>query len=144
MTVREATVGPESGTTAVSGSTTSTSSTAAPRAWAAICASTTVVPWPKSVEDTSTWGRPSSARRTVTGERMRRSPLPVKPVPCQQSESPSPRSGAPSPASRAARSRSSSRQRRRKSVRCSASRRQSMALTLSRSTWPVGVTSPTR
>ena len=47
--VLDATVGPLLGTTAVSGCTISTSSLSMPRASAAICAKTVLVPWPISV-----------------------------------------------------------------------------------------------
>ena len=46
MTVREATVGPESGTCFVDGTAKSTASIAMPRASAAICRKTVSVPWP--------------------------------------------------------------------------------------------------
>jgi hypothetical protein len=46
MVVRDATVGPESGTSAVSGSTTSIASIGRPSRSATICPNTVIVPWP--------------------------------------------------------------------------------------------------
>ena len=81
IVVREATVGPESGTWPVSGSAKTRSSGPTPAAAAAICGKTAAQPWPMSVIAVSTSMRPSSRRRAVTGDFIRRSPLPVKPAP---------------------------------------------------------------
>ena len=79
MQVRDATVGPLSGTAAVSGWTTSTSSQSMPSASQAICAKMVFVPWPISVLAASTRMWPSAAASTLTTEARCCSPEPVKP-----------------------------------------------------------------
>ena len=81
IVVREATVGPELGTSPVSGGANTRSSISSPPAAAAICGKTTAHPWPMSVIAVSTSMRPSSSKRTVTGDCIFRSPWPVKPAP---------------------------------------------------------------
>ncbi len=81
MVVREATVGPESGTSPVSGSAKTRSSGPTPAAAAAIWGKTATQPWPMSVMAVRTSMRPSGRRRAVTGDFILRSPLPVKPAP---------------------------------------------------------------
>ena len=66
MQVRDATVGPLFGTTAVSGCTTSIAPTSRPSASAAICEKIVLVPWPISVLAVSTRTRPSTVASTVT------------------------------------------------------------------------------
>ena len=68
MQVRDATVGPLSGTTDVSGCTMSTVSIATPSVSAAICAKIVLVPCPISVFDDSTRTRPSADASRATTE----------------------------------------------------------------------------
>ena len=80
MLVREATVGPLSGTAAVSGWATSTASSGSERVSATICASVVRAPWPISVLPTrmrTPWGSSLSEAR----EASITSPEPVKPAP---------------------------------------------------------------
>ena len=93
MQVRDATVGPLSGTTLVSGSATSTCSYGMPSASATICACMVRVPWPISVLEVST-RTPVAVSSTVAREASLSSPLPVNPEPCQYSASPIPRPAA--------------------------------------------------
>ena len=91
MTVRLATVGPLLGTSAVSGTATSTFSYGRPSVSAAICAKTVLVPCPISVLAASTRTRPSRVSATPASLARKTSPEPVKPMPCCTSESPMPR-----------------------------------------------------
>ena len=79
--VRLATVGPLSGTREVSGSTTWTSSTGQPRASAAICDSTVIMPWPISVVPTATVTLPSPATTTLAPAGFRCLPRAPSPTP---------------------------------------------------------------
>ena len=95
MHVRDATVGPLSGTAAVSGCATSTSSQSMPSASHAICAKIVFVPWPISVLAASTRMWPSAAASTLTTEARCCSPEPVKPAPCMKQAKPMPRRSEP-------------------------------------------------
>jgi hypothetical protein len=90
MHVRDATVGPLSGTIDVSGCAISTASTGTPSVSAAICAKIVLVPWPISVFDDSTRTRPSEAASSTTTEARWSSPDPVKPAPCMKLARPIP------------------------------------------------------
>ena len=107
IAVREATVGPEFGTTDVSGLASSTSSTATPSASAAIIGKMVLVPWPISVAATSTRIAASAVSSTAATEPIFASPEPVKPAPCQPSARPIPRATRWLPASPDARARRS-------------------------------------
>lgn len=96
MVVREATVGPEFGTLAVSGRDTLTRSNGSWRASAAICEKIVFVPWPISVEAASASMPPSRPwpRGWATApaiEARLSSPEPVKPEPWKKVASPMPR-----------------------------------------------------
>ncbi len=95
MTVRDATVGPLSGTSRVSGTATSTSVSASPSRSATICANTVFVPWPMSVLAASTRTRPSGVSSSAAREASFTSPEPVKPEPWKNVASPRPRRAAP-------------------------------------------------
>ena len=130
MQVREATVGPLSGTFAVSGVATRTRSSGRPSVSATICARVVRAPWPISVLATrmrTPRGTSSSAAR----EASITSPEPVKPAPWKKSERPMPRF-VPRQARRL----------RWKSERFTASRRTASAVASSPSTWPVAIVSP--
>ena len=90
MAVREATVGPLSGTSDVSTGAISTSPGSMPRASAAIIGKIVFVPWPISVLATSTRTTPSSPSSTPATLARWTSPLPVKPAPCQARARPMP------------------------------------------------------
>ena len=143
IAVREATVGPESGTNAVSWGATSTSSTSIPSSAATSCGKIVLVPWPISVDAVRTRIRPSSVSSRLATEPIFTSPEPVKPAPCQASASPMPRRRPCARGSRDALGRRP--------------RPDPLELAglggpvedldrgdVSRSTWPVGVTSPGR
>ena len=142
IVVRDATVGPLSGTSDVSRGATSTSSWLMPRASATIWASTVRDPCPISVLAVSARTRPSAVSSTETTLASFVSPEPVNPPPCQPSAIPIPDADrapgvAPSCASRNRRTRSNP-------AAAAAASRTSTAATLSRRTWPVAVVSPTR
>lgn len=80
MQVRDATVGPLSGTTAVSTAAVSTASYGIPSASATICACIVRVPWPISVLLTST-RTPPAVSSTDAFDDNATSPLPVNPDP---------------------------------------------------------------
>ena len=90
MQVREATVGPLSGTSAVSTSWTSTASNGTPSASATICACMVRVPWPISVLPTRI-RTPFAVSSSAASEASLVSPLPVKPDPWKTSDTPMPR-----------------------------------------------------
>ena len=79
--VRLATVGPLSGTREVSASMTRTSSSGQPRASAAICESTVIMPWPISVVPTATVTLPSAATTTLAPAGFRCLPMAPRPTP---------------------------------------------------------------
>ena len=81
MQVREATVGPLSGTMSVLASVTWTCSTVTPKASAAIWLNMVSAPWPMSVELERTSNRPSTVRASVAWPLSRASPEPVNPEP---------------------------------------------------------------
>ena len=141
IVVRDATVGPLSGTRDVSCGATSTASLGTPSASATSCGRTVFAPWPISVDDVSTRIRPSVVSSIPAALASRVSPPPVNPAPCQPSARPIPDATWPGPASRsvALRSRTCS-----NSEAATARSRTSSAPTLSRSSCPVAVTSPTR
>ena len=160
ITVRDATVGPESGTTEVDGVANSTRSIETQSASAAICRKTVSVPWPMSVDAVRIRKRgffPDGPRNMSIATRpfSLRSPEPVKPAPCRKTLAPMPRAlrGAEPPG--AAR-RSSAETGRAGAPGPSAARFLSHPLAfLASSTqrwtptdsfrnWPVGVVSPTR
>jgi hypothetical protein len=95
MTVREATVGPESGTTFVDGTAKSTRSTPTPSPSAAIWRKTVSTPCPISVEAVRTRARPPGRRSTATFPFRYFSPEPVKPAPWRKTEAPTPRAVRP-------------------------------------------------
>ena len=80
MHVRDATVGPLSATTDVSGCATSTLSYGMPSASATICACIVRVPWPISVLPTA-MRTPVGVSSSRAFELRWRSPLPVNPAP---------------------------------------------------------------
>ena len=155
IAVRDATVGPESGTYAVSWGAISTASNGTPRASATSCGKIVFVPWPISVEATRMSMRPSAVSSSDATDASLTSPEPVNPAPCQASARPTPeasRSGpvrngepgmVPEPARRARAT--AWRERSRSNSPASAARsRTSSPATLVRRTWPVGVVSPSR
>ena len=132
MVVRDATVGPLSGTRAVSARATSTASTGRPSTSATICAWTVRAPWPISVLAV----RMRTPRRVSSSEAFDASftsPAPVNPHPWKKRDRPMPR---PVPASAVRRSR--------KPVRATASSSTRRALQSGPITWPVAVRSPGR
>ena len=90
MQVRDATVGPLSGTTAVSAAFTSMQSYGMPSVSATICASIVRVPWPISVLATRIRA-PRSVSASDAFDASLISPPPVKPEPWKNSERPRPR-----------------------------------------------------
>jgi hypothetical protein len=90
MHVRDATVGPLSGTNAVSASCTSMASNGIPNASATICACMVLVPWPISVLATR-MRAPRSVSSNEAFDASFTSPPPVNPDPWKNSESPMPR-----------------------------------------------------
>jgi hypothetical protein len=89
MHVREATVGPLSGTSPVSAAFTSTSSYARPSVSATICACIVRVPCPISVLPTRIL-TPRSVSASVAFDASFTSPPPVKPEPWKNSDRPMP------------------------------------------------------
>ena len=81
IVVRDATVGPESGTMLVSGGAKTMSSKLTPAAAAAICGNTIAQPCPMSVIAVRISIRPSASIRAVTGDFIFCSPEPVNPAP---------------------------------------------------------------
>ncbi len=81
MVVRDATVGPELGTRAVSASATVTSSGARPSRAAASSVNTVSVPWPISMLALNTSTLPSGRPATRTRDWSATSPPPVNPAP---------------------------------------------------------------
>ena len=81
IAVRDATVGPLSGTSSVDGSTTVIRSASTPSAPAAIWVKIVIAPWPMSVELAQTSNRPAAVARTIARPASRCSPEPVKPAP---------------------------------------------------------------
>ncbi len=90
IAVREATVGPESGTNAVSCGAMSTDSKGTSSASATSCGKIVLVPCPISVEATRISIRPSAVSSTDATEARWTSPDPVNPAPCQASARPIP------------------------------------------------------
>ena len=90
MHVRDATVGPLSGTNAVSASFTSIASKGTPSASATICACIVRVPWPISVLATRILA-PRAVSSSDAFEASLTSPPPVKPEPWKNSDRPMPR-----------------------------------------------------
>ena len=90
MQVRDATVGPLSGTSAVSASLTSIASYGTPSASATICACMVRVPWPISVLATR-MRAPRAVSSSDAFEASLTSPPPVKPEPWKNSDRPMPR-----------------------------------------------------
>ena len=90
IAVRDATVGPESGTTAVSGAASSTASIGTSSASATSCGKIVLVPWPISVEAVRIRISPSAVSSSEATEASFTSPEPVKPAPCQASARPTP------------------------------------------------------
>ena len=90
IVLREATVGPVSGTRDVSGRTTSTASGSTPSASATTWARTVRAPWPISVVAASARMAPSAVSSTVATLARCASPDPVNPAPCQPSAIPMP------------------------------------------------------
>ena len=143
IAVREATVGPESGTNAVSWGAISTSSTSMPSSAATSCGKIVLVPCPISVDAVRIRIRPSRVRSRLAIEPIFSSPEPVNPAPCQASASPMPRAVL-APGSRAARSAAVLARTRSYSLASAARSRTSIAAASSRSSWLVGVTPPGR
>jgi hypothetical protein len=81
MTVREATVGPLSGTWSVSLASTTTKSAGTPSPSPTSWANAVSVPCPISVFAESTRGRPSGAMSSAARDDSLTSPLPVNPAP---------------------------------------------------------------
>ena len=94
MTVRDATVGPESGTLVVLGFSKATLSIGTRAASAASWRKTVSVPWPMSVEASDAEPPPVS-RSIRTLPLSFRSPEPVKPAPCRNTLAPIPRRTRP-------------------------------------------------
>ena len=90
IAVRDATVGPLSGTYAVSCGAISTASTGTSRASATSCGKIVLVPCPISVEAVRIRMRPSPVSSSETTDASLTSPEPVKPAPCHASASPMP------------------------------------------------------
>ena len=143
IAVREATVGPRSGTIEVSCGAISTSPNSTPSVSATSCGKIVFVPWPISVEAVRMRMRPSSVSSRLATDASLTSPDPVKPAPCQASARPMPE------AMRAPSVRPSRKARvcpawRSKAEASAAASRTSIPPTLSRRTCPVGVVSPSR
>ena len=143
MAVRDATVGPQSGTMLVSCGATSTASAPMPSSAATSWGKIVLVPWPISVCAVRTRIEPVSVSCTDATPAICTSPDPVKPAPCQPIAIPIPDAQAGARLPGFARTPGLSLCRA-KSAASAAASRTSIAATLSRSTWPVGVTSPSR
>jgi hypothetical protein len=137
IAVRDATVGPESGTIEVSCGAISTSSYSTPSVSATSCGKIVFVPWPISVEAVRIRMRPSSVSSTAATEASFTSPEPVKPAPCQASARPMP-VAVRAPSVRPSRIARVCACVRSKADASAAASSTSMPATDSRSTWPVG------
>ncbi len=143
IAVREATVGPEFGTIAVSCGAIATASTGTPSSAATSCGRIVFVPWPISVDAVRTRIAPSAASSRLTIEPIFASPDPVNPAPCQASASPIPRA-VRSRSLRLARAAAVRARTRSYSDASAARSRTSSPPTPLRSTWSVGVIPPGR
>ncbi len=143
IAVRDATVGPLSGTTEVSGTAISTASYGTPSSCETSCGKIVLVPWPISVEALRTRILPSCVNSMLATLASLTSPLPVNPAPCQASARPMP-DAVRWRLVRACRPMRVSSRTRSKPLASAARSSTSSPPTLSRRTWPVGVVSPSR
>ena len=143
IAVREATVGPESGTNEVSCGAISTSSMSSSSSAATSWGKIVFVPWPISVDAVRIRIRPSAVSSRLAIEPIFSSPEPVNPAPCHASARPMPRA-VRAPAVREPRAAAVCARARSKFDAAAARSSTSVPATSTPSTCFVGVTPPAR